>query len=92
MFLFKQSSAAAACCCRRLLIYQTESLAMKQEEAAVVAGFEARPLTRPTVALEHHTSVVFVSKASVVTCQTSERVSIRFARQSLLNSLNLPFF
>ena len=32
-----------------------------QEEAAVAGGFEARPLTRPTVALEHHTSVVFVS-------------------------------
>ena len=27
----------------------------------MAGGFEARPLTRPTVALEHHTSVVFVS-------------------------------
>jgi hypothetical protein len=27
----------------------------------VAGGFEAGPLTRPTVALEHHTSVVFVS-------------------------------
>ena len=32
-----------------------------QEEAAVAGGFEARPLTRPTVVLEHDTSVVFVS-------------------------------
>jgi hypothetical protein len=56
----KNRTTARLCRCRAISSGRPAPR-LKDRGGSAAGGFEARPLTRPTVALEHHTSVVFVS-------------------------------